>query len=148
MRDCGAKCYLPELLRGQSYLFSLCGVLFDEMISASTAGRRSVWLLRVFATALAVVGQLGIFGAYLSLARNESSAVSHTEQSGTDLHHAHNDATCAACTALSFQATVNPIASPIESGDISSPIRILSSHRDPTGQQTLPGSCRAPPREV
>jgi hypothetical protein len=131
-----------------SYRFSRCGVLFDEMISASAAGRRSVWRLRVFATALAVVGQLAIFGAYLTLARDESSTVSHTEQSGTDLHHGHNDATCAACTALSFQATVNPIAPPIVSGDISGQILTLSSDRGPTGQQTLPNSCRAPPREV
>jgi len=140
------KC--ATVLLSASYRFSRCGVLFVEMITASAAGRRLVWRLRVFATAVAVVGQLGIFAAYLTLARDESSAVSHTEQSGTDLHHGHNGATCAACTALSLQATLDPIAPPIVSGEISSPIRTLSSDRGPIGQQLLPNSCRAPPREA
>jgi hypothetical protein len=60
---------------------------------------------RLLAVLLVVVGQLGIVSAALTLARDETSAISHTEGSGTDLHHGHNEATCVACTALSLQGT-------------------------------------------
>jgi len=65
-----------------------------------------MWRLRLFAAVVAIAGQLGLSGASLTLARDESSAVSHTERSGIDLHHGHNEATCAACAALSFHASV------------------------------------------
>jgi hypothetical protein len=110
--------------------------------------RRPAWKLRAFASILAVIGQVGIFGAYLSLARDESSAASHAEQSGIDLHHGHNDATCAACTALSFQATVDAAVPPLVSGTISSVALAASAEDRPTAPQLLANSCRAPPREV
>lgn len=67
--------------------------------------------LRLCAVVLAVLGQIGLSGASLTLARDERSAVSHTERNGIDLHYAHNEATCAACTALSLHGTPRvPIA--------------------------------------
>src|SRR2546428_5256240 len=101
----------------------------------------------LFAAILAVAGQLAIFAASLTLAREESSAVAHTEQSGTALHHGHNEATCAACATLSLQAAVNSVAS-ISSSMVaplvlSSPLAQLL-----TDPQLLPNSCRAPPREA
>jgi hypothetical protein len=97
---------------------------------------------------LAVAGQLGLSGASLTLARDESSAMSHTERSGIDLHHGHNEATCAACTALSFHATLNPIAPPVLS-EATSRLAIASrALYFVTGPQLLPNSCRAPPREA
>src|SRR6266571_1721066 len=95
-------------LRAECYPFGCRRILYVVMISALTVARRTLWRLRLFAATLAVVGQLGVFCAYVSLARDESSAISHTEQSGIDLHHGHNEATCAACTVLSFHAAVNP----------------------------------------
>src|SRR5437868_4026847 len=118
------------------------------MISALREDRRFVWRLRLFAAALAVVGQLGIFGAYLTLARDESSAVTHTEPSGVDLHHGHNDATCAACTALSFQATTRQIAAPSASAEISHRVVALRAILRFAAPNLLPNSCRAPPREA
>lgn len=110
--------------------------------------RGPVWRLRLLATVLAVAGQLGLSGASLSLARDESSAISHTERSGIDLHHGHNEATCAACTTLSFQATVNPIEQPdlIQAASLSAfaPRALYYI----AGPQFLPNSCRAPPREA
>ncbi|HXI98038.1 MAG TPA: hypothetical protein VNG73_03785 [Gemmatimonadaceae bacterium] len=108
----------------------------------------SVWRLRLLATVLAVVGQLGLSGASLTLARDESSAISHTERSGIDLHHGHNEATCAACAALSFHASVNPIAPP---ASIEGTSRLAFAPRALyfiAGPQFLPNSCRAPPREA
>jgi hypothetical protein len=61
--------------------------------------------LRLIAVMLAFVGQAGLTSAALTLAKDESSTISHTERSGIDLHHGHNEATCAACAALSLQGT-------------------------------------------
>lgn len=61
--------------------------------------------LRLIAIVLAFVGQAGLTSAALTLAKDESSTISHTERSGIDLHHGHNEATCAACAALSLQGT-------------------------------------------
>lgn len=119
------------------------------MTPAYAPGFRSAkWRLRLFATVLAVVGQTAILGAALGLARDESSAVSHTEQGGVDLHHGHNEATCVACIALSFQSTLGHAVPLIASG--------VLIHSDPAWRATellsssrvLPNSCRAPPREA
>jgi hypothetical protein len=108
----------------------------------------SVWRLRLLATVMAVAGQLGLSSVSLTLARDESSAISHTERSGIDLHHGHNEATCAACTALSFHATVNPIAPPVLSEGTSRLAIASRALHFVTGPQLLPNSCRAPPREA
>jgi len=118
-----------------------------QMTRALSVSRCPVWRLRLLATVLAVVGQMGISGASLTLARDESSVVSHTERNGVDLHHGHNEATCAACTALSFHATVNPGALPVSSEAIARFVLARCSARYVTGPQLLPNSCRAPPRE-
>ena len=118
------------------------------MISALRVDRRFVWRLRLFAAAFAVFGQLGIFGAYLTLARDESSAVSHTEPTGVDLHRGHNDATCAACTALSFQAAPGQIAAPSGSGEISHDVVALPAVLRLAAPNPLANPCRAPPREA
>jgi hypothetical protein len=113
-----------------------------------SVSRGSLWRLRLLATLLAVVGQLGLSGASLTLARDESSAVSHTERSGIDLHHGHNEATCAACTALSFQATVNPAAPPVSSEPIERVHLACRLAQRVTAPNLLTNSCRAPPREA
>lgn len=118
------------------------------MKPARSVTRGSVWGLRLFAMILAVVGQVGISGASLTLARDESSAISHTERSGIDLHHGHNEATCAACTSLSFHATVNPIAPPVSSEAISRLAFAPRALHYIAGPQFLLNSCRAPPREA
>jgi len=112
------------------------------------SGRRPVSRLRVFATALAVLGQIGILSASLTLASEETSAISHTEQSGTNLHHGHNEATCAACIALSFHATIAQSPPPIPTGEISLLALARCSVDFATGPEFLHNSCRAPPREA
>jgi len=118
------------------------------MKPARSVTRGSVWCLRLVAIALAVAGQVGISGATLTLAHDESSAISHTERSGIDLHHGHNEATCAACTTLSFHATVNPIAPPVSSEAMSRLAIARRAQYYVAGPQLLPNSCRAPPREA
>ena len=118
------------------------------MISALMVDRRSVWRLRLLAATLAVVAQLGIFGAYLTLARDESSAVAHTEAIGVDLQRGHNDATCAACTTLSSQAAPGQIAALGASAQISHEIIARCAVSRVAAPNLLPNSCRAPPREA
>ena len=113
-----------------------------------SVSRASVWRLRLLATVLAVAGQLGISGASLALARDESSAISHAERSGIDLHRGHNEATCASCTALSFHANVDAVSPPIASETISRVVLARRSAHFATGPQLLSNSCRAPPREA
>src|SRR2546423_11281533 len=111
-----------------------------------TAANRPAMRLLV-AAALAILGQLGILGASLALVRDETSAVAHTEQSGTAIHHGHNETTCTACATLSLQASVHA-APPISSGAISSIVLFSSAPQSLTDPQLFPNSCRAPPREA
>jgi hypothetical protein len=82
------------------------------------------------------------------LARDESSAVSHAERTGIALHHGHDEATCAACAALSFHANVGAILPPVWSDEISRLVLAGRSVHYVTGPQHLSNSCRAPPREA
>jgi hypothetical protein len=102
----------------------------------------------LFAALLAVVGQLGLLGAYLTLARDESSAISHAEKSGTNSHHGHNEATCAACTALSAQGTPTPVAQPVPTGELALVVEARAIADRPSAPQLFSNSCRAPPREA
>src|SRR6185436_17699989 len=109
------------------------------MKRALTVSGRPASRLRLLAVLLAFAGQLGLLGAYLGLARDESSANSH---------HGHSEATCVACTALSFHATVTPASQPIPVCDA---VRLVFARADsnrPAAPQLHPNSCRAPPREA
>jgi hypothetical protein len=127
--------------------FALTGYLKPPMNLVRSISRGPVWRLRLLATVLAVAGQLGLSGASLTLARDESSSVSHTERSGIDLHRGHNEAACATCAALSVHANVNPVAPPDMSAAISRLIIAQGSVDFVIGAQDSPNSCRAPPRE-
>src|SRR5438105_12532586 len=97
-------------------------------IGFASAGR-VMWRLRLLAGLLAAVGQIGWSGAALTLARDESSVVSHAEQNGIDLHHGHNEATCAACIALSFHASPKAAVAPISLAALAGlqPIRAVAT---------------------
>ena len=101
--------------------------------------------LRLAAVVLALIGQAALTGAALTLAKDETSTISHTERSGIDLHHGHNEATCIACTALSLQGTpravverVLPRRAPAQVGT-----RLTA---DPGVQFLFSSPSRAPPR--
>ncbi|MGZ3436250.1 MAG: hypothetical protein ACXU9O_08255 [Gemmatimonadaceae bacterium] len=115
---------------------------------AGLISRDPMWRLRLLATILAVAGQLGISGASLALARDESSAVSHVERNGIDLHRGHNEATCASCTALSFHASIEAHSPPISSVEVLRAVRARRPVLNATGPQLLCNPCRAPPREA
>src|ERR1700681_3903753 len=100
--------------------------LITTMKPARSLSLDPVWRLRLLAAVLAVAGQVGISGASLTLARDESSAASHTERSGINLHRGHNDATCAACIDLSFHASVGASPPPVSGEAIS---RVILARR-------------------
>ncbi|MEP6690669.1 MAG: hypothetical protein ABJD07_05895 [Gemmatimonadaceae bacterium] len=66
--------------------------------SSSSTARRS-WRTAVIALVVALAQVVAFTLAPLAEARAGRSAVAHVESTGTSLHYAHNDATCAACTA-------------------------------------------------
>jgi hypothetical protein len=118
------------------------------MKRASSITRGLAWRLRLLAAVLAVGGQIGLSGTSLTLARDESSTVSHTERSGIDLHYGHNEATCAACAAFSFHASVGAVAPSPADKPLSLLILVRRSLNYANGPRLLSNSCRAPPIEA
>jgi hypothetical protein len=112
-------------------------------MSRSPRFSRFRWL-RVSAVALALLGQSGMVGASLNLAKDESSAISHTERSGIDLHHSHNEATCAACIALSLQGTPRA-AIELPLAHLANPQVSTAEPRDVSAQVVFSNQSRAPP---
>ena len=111
--------------------------------------RRSEWRWRLLAVLLVLIGQLGIVSASLTLARDESSAISHTEESGINLHHGHNEATCPSCALLSLQSALNHPSAPLDLLAVQHVVFARLAVERFSQPQLLPNSCRAPPaREV
>jgi hypothetical protein len=102
---------------------------------------------RLLAVLLVVIGQLGIVSAALTLARDESSAISHTEESGTNLHHGHNEATCPSCALLSMQTAVNRAPPPLDILAIQHVTFARLALERLSAPLLLPNSCRAPPSQ-
>jgi hypothetical protein len=102
---------------------------------------------RLLAVLLVVIGQLGIVSAALTLARDETSAISHTEESGTNLHHGHNEATCPSCALLSMQSAVNHAPPPLDILSVRHVAFARLALERLSAPQLLPNSCRAPPSQ-
>ena len=102
---------------------------------------------RLVAVLLVLIGQLGIVSAALTLARDETSAISHTEESGTNLHHGHNDATCASCALLSMQSAFTHSPPPLEIVAAKHVSLARLAIERLSAPLLLPNSCRAPPSE-
>src|SRR3954466_10474359 len=104
--------------------------------------------LRILATVLAAVGQVAFGGSALTLARDEASAVAHVESNGINLHHGHNEATCAACTALSLHATLGRAAPRLPTAQLASVAYARRLAFRASSPSFLSNTCRAPPREA
>lgn len=66
---------------------------------------RSLWRPAIFFFAVA---QFVLAFAPLMEGRFGPDARAHAEEAGTNIHHAHNDADCAACTARDLMAAAEP----------------------------------------
>jgi hypothetical protein len=72
-------------------------------------GRRGLAVRRAFGV-LAAVAQCTLLLATGADAWQGRDASAHVERSGTQLHHAHDEATCVACTAQTMHAQAAPPA--------------------------------------
>jgi len=70
---------------------------------------RSLWRPALFFFAVA---QFLLAFAPLLEGRQGPDARAHVEEAGTTLHHAHNDADCAACIARGLLASADPASRP------------------------------------
>lgn len=68
-------------------------------------GQRARIRLRLVMALFAAAAQVFIAGAPLAEARFGPDARAHAEAAGTSLHHAHDEATCAACVSQHLLAT-------------------------------------------
>ena len=66
---------------------------------------RALWRPAIFFFAVA---QIVLAFAPLMEGRFGPDARAHVEEAGTNIHHAHNDADCAACTARDLMAAAEP----------------------------------------
>jgi hypothetical protein len=66
--------------------------------------------LRRLCGVVAAVGQLTLILATGAESWHGRDASAHVERTGTQLHHAHNEATCIACTAQTMHAQAAPPA--------------------------------------
>ncbi|MEO5904265.1 MAG: hypothetical protein ABIQ55_09660 [Gemmatimonadaceae bacterium] len=93
-----------------------------------------------------VVSQFVLAFAPLMEGRFGPDARAHAEQAGTAIHHAHNDADCAACAARDLMAAAEPgssasiIASSVGVGAISSAERSGEFSRAAQTQSRAPPS--------
>jgi hypothetical protein len=107
--------------------------------------RRSEWRWRLLAVLVVAIGQLGIVSASLTLARDESSATSHTEENGINLHHGHNEASCPSCAMLSLQTALDHAPPPLDILAIEHVVFARLAVERFSQAQVLHNSCRAPP---
>jgi len=63
---------------------------------------------RLLAAAIAAAAQVFIAAAPLTEGRFGPDARAHVESAGTSLHHAHDEATCAACVSQHLLAAAEP----------------------------------------
>ena len=73
--------------------------------------QRARFFFRLFAAALAAAAQVSLVGAPLAEGRLGPDAVAHIETAGTRLHHAHDEATCAACVSQHLLSSSEPTRS-------------------------------------
>ena len=70
--------------------------------------RATLVRLKVFAAAFAAAAQLFLAAAPLGEARFGADERAHLEAAGTSLHHAHDEATCAACVSQHILSSAEP----------------------------------------
>ena len=76
-----------------------------SFVPTSTVLPRALWRPAMFFFALA---QILLAFAPLAEAKRMGDSAAHVEEAGTSLHHAHNEADCAACTARLLLSSAAP----------------------------------------
>jgi hypothetical protein len=77
-------------------------------MSGLMINRTTLVRLKVFAAAFAAAAQLFLAAAPLGEVRFGADAKAHIEAAGTSLHHAHDEANCAACVSQHILSSAEP----------------------------------------
>jgi hypothetical protein len=106
-------------------------------------GRRALGIRRAFGV-LAAVAQFTLLLATGAEAWQGRDASAHVERRGTQLHHAHDEATCVACTAQTMHAQAAP--APVAWPDATAPHVAADFAANPCRSRDCPSNgSRAPP---
>lgn len=92
-----------------------------------------------------VVSQFVLAFAPLMEGRFGPDARAHVEEAGTNIHHAHNDAACAACTARDLMAAAEPGSRTAVIANSFNVGAIVSAERSGEFSWTSQTQSRAPP---
>ena len=103
---------------------------------------RALWRPAIFFFAVA---QLFLAFAPLLEGRQGPDARAHVEAAGTTLHHAHNDADCAACTARGLMASAEPAGHPVIESNLAHSSIISTASSSVERVWTALSRSRAPP---
>jgi hypothetical protein len=112
-------------------------------VHAPFATRRRKWLFVLIAF-LATMGQLAVALSPLVEGR-EGRTTSHVESGGAHGHVSHDDATCAACQALSIHGTVPRPSAPLIGTEQHSTVALATVERNYSADVRTPTNPRAPP---
>jgi hypothetical protein len=101
--------------------------------------------LKRFAAAFAAAAQFFIAAAPLEEARLGKDQRAHVEGAGTSIHHAHNEADCAACVSQHILSTAEPGRTAPFTAVASAHYTVYSSLRADSRAQWSFARSRAPP---
>lgn len=100
---------------------------------------------RRLAALVVMVAQLALGLAVSAESWGGSDASPHVERHGTQLHHAHNEATCPACAAQSMHARVEPPLPPLPDAENGVPATVARADSRPPARTRTANGSRAPP---
>jgi hypothetical protein len=100
---------------------------------------------RRLAALVVMVAQIALGLAYSAESWRGADASAHIERSGTQLHHAHNEATCPACAAQSLHAVVPARTPTLPTGDDAVGTAVARDESRPAAHTHPANGSRAPP---
>jgi hypothetical protein len=102
-------------------------------------------LLRRFCGVVAAIAQITLILATGAESWQGRDASAHVERSGTQLHHAHNEATCVACTAQTMHAQAAPPAVAWPEASARHCVAAILAANPPRSRDCPSNGSRAPP---
>jgi hypothetical protein len=102
--------------------------------------------VRLLGAILAIIGQVAFVAAASAEGWRGPDAKTHIEQHGTQLHYAHNEATCPGCIVQSLHARAEPPASPLPQGRGAVVATVTRLGVAPFVSENSSNGTRAPPR--
>ena len=113
-----------------------------------TTTTRILSTIRILIAVVVLVAQVGVAGAGVLDAREGASAASHLENSGINLHFAHNEADCFMCRAQHLGDSAQLDIAPEQILPANAQASVAERARAAVSAQTSPQQSRAPPRIV